>query len=303
MRVLVTGGSGFLGSFVVERLLERGHLVQILDLTQPTWTPTVPWIDADTASQGQVVGAFASFRPEAVVHLAGLLGTSETFEHPQRTVTTNVIGTINVLESCRDVDGIRYVGVQTGTPWLSPYAISKRAATEFAQAYHRAFGLRTTILKVFNAYGPRQDGTGRVTKIVPRFAVNGLRGAPLPIHGDGRQEIDLVHVAECADCFVLALERAPGGGEVIEVGSGVPITVRQVAERIMEIVGGGTVEYLPPRVGEGPEYPVADTTPARDLLGFVPSARLERLPETVSWYQATLERWVDEPRQVPRLPS
>lgn len=288
MRIVVTGGSGFLGSFVVERLLDRGHTVSVIDVRKPDWTPAAEWIEQDTAEAG-ISQVIADVRPEAVFHLAGLLGTSETFDHPQQTVRTNVIGTVNVLEACRSLPASRYIGVQTGTPWLSPYAISKRAATEFAQAYHRAFGMPVTILKIFNAFGPRQDGTGPVNKIVPRFAVNALRGEALPIFGDGNQVIDLIHADECAECFVLALERAPGRGEVIEVGSGIPITVREVAERVMDIVGEGEVEYLPGRIGEGPEYPVADLTLAKELLGILPSAGLERLPETVEWYRARLD--------------
>jgi UDP-glucose 4-epimerase len=288
MRVVVTGGSGFLGSFVVERLLDRGHTVHVIDVRKPEWTPTVHWIEKDTADQAGVSGVIADVRPAAVFHLAGLLGTSETFDHPQRTVRTNVIGTVNVLEACRSAT-TRYIGVQTGTPWLSPYAISKRAATEFALGYHRAFGMPVTVLKIFNAFGPRQDGTGPVNKIVPRFAVDALRGEPLPIFGDGTQVIDLIHADGCAECFVLALERAPGRGEVIEVGSGIPITVREVAERILDIAGGGKVEYLPGRIGEGPEYPVADVSLAREMLGIVPPAGLDRLPETVEWYRARLE--------------
>lgn len=289
MRMVVTGGSGFLGSFVVERLLDRGHTVSVIDVRKPEWTPAAEWIEQDTADQADISRVIADVRPEAVFHLAGLLGTSETFDHPQQTVRTNVIGTVNVLEACRGIPDTRYIGVQTGTPWLSPYAISKRAATEFAQGYHRAFGMPVTVLKIFNAFGPRQDGTGPVNKIVPRFAVNALRGKPLPIFGDGNQVIDLIHAEGCAECFVLALERAPGRGEVIEVGSGIPITVREVAERVVDIVGGGEVEYLPGRVGEGPEYPVADVSLARELLGIVPSASLERLPETVEWYRARLD--------------
>jgi UDP-glucose 4-epimerase len=224
-------------------------------------------------------------RPDAVIHMAGLLGTSETFDHPQATIRTNVIGTVNVLEACRDRPDVPFVGVQTGTPWLSPYAISKRAATDLARGYQRAFGIRTTVMKVFNAYGPRQDGTGPVNKIVPRFAVNALRGEPLPIFGDGSQVIDLVHAEDCAEAFVRAVEMAPGRGEVIEVGSGTPITVLEVARRVIDIVGRGELRFLPPRLGEGPEYPVADTALARDLLGFVPQARLDRLPATVGWYR------------------
>jgi UDP-glucose 4-epimerase len=284
MRVLVTGGSGFLGSFVVERLLQRGHEVKIFDARKPQWTPEVEWLEQDIADADGVQDCIDQSRPEAIVHMAGLLGTTETFDHPAETVRTNVIGTINVLQACRRRPESRYVGVQTGTPWLSPYAISKQAATNFARGYHQAFGIPVTILKIFNAYGPRQDGTGPVNKIVPRFAVNALRGRPLPIFGDGQQVIDLVYAESCAECYVRAIESAPGGGEVIEVGSGKPISVLEVAGRILDIVGGGDLEFLPRRLGEGREYPVADTTMAGELLGYAPQASLDRLPETVEWY-------------------
>jgi UDP-glucose 4-epimerase len=284
MRVLVTGGSGFLGSFVVERLTHSGHEVAVLDHRKPNWTPRVEWYEQDIADGRAVLGYIERSEPDALIHMAGLLGTAETFDHPAETVRANVIGTINVLQACRQRPAIRYLGVQTGTPWMSPYAISKRAATDFARGYQRAFGIPVTILKIFNAYGPRQDGTGPVNKIVPRFAVNALRGDPLPIFGDGSQIIDLVHAESCAESFLRALENAPGRGEVIDVGSGEPISVLEVARRILDIVGAGDVEFLPRRLGEGPEYPVADTAAARRLLGYLPEASLDRLSETVEWY-------------------
>ena len=280
----MTGGSGFLGSFVVERLLDGGHVPTVADVRQPRWTPGVPWIDMDVTDAAAVGAGIEEARPEVVMHLAGLLGTSETFDHPQHTVTTNVLGTLNVLDACREA-GARFIGVETGTPWLSPYAISKRAARDFARAYHVTFGVPVTVLKVFNAFGPRQDGTGDVTKIVPRFAVNAIRGVSLPVFGDGSQVIDLVHADGCAECFVRAVERAPGRGEIIEVGSGEPISVLAVARHILDLLGGGDVRFLPPRIGEGDERPVADTRAAQELLGYAPSAELDRLAETVEWYR------------------
>jgi nucleoside-diphosphate-sugar epimerase len=280
-RVAVTGGSGFLGGHVVERLSARGHDPVVLDLRP---TSSAPWIEVDIGDPAAVSGAIAEVAPHAVIHLAALLGTTETFEHPRETVQANVIGTLNVLDACRERPGTHFIGVETGTPWLSPYAISKRAAAEFARSYHRNLEVPVTILKGFNVYGPRQMGTEAVTKIVPRFATDAALGVPLPVYGDGRQVIDLVHVDDTAECFVRAAERAPGLGEVIEVGTGVAVTVIDVARRIIELAGGGEVRFFPMRIGEGPEYPVADTTKARDLLGFVPSADLDRLEETFRWY-------------------
>ena len=283
-RVLVTGGSGFLGSFVIERLLGRGFQPTVVDVREPRWTPQVPWIRSDVGERSGIRAAIEEVAPDAIVHLAGVLGTSETFDDPQETVRTNVIGTINVLEACRD-RRIRYVGVETGSLWPSPYAISKHAAREFALAYRRAYGFPVSVMRLFNAYGPRQEGTGRVTKIIPRFVVNALRGEPLPVYGDGEQTIDLPYVEDCAEIFALAVERAPGEGEVIEVGTGVPISVLEVARRVLDLVGGGDLRFLPMRIGEGPQYPVADTRLARELLGFVPPATPDRFAETMLWYR------------------
>ena len=283
-RVVVTGGSGFLGSFLCDRLRDRGHDVVVVDTAEPRWTPWAEWHDFNVADESSIE-QLAGLGPEVVIHMAGLLGTAETFDWPQDTVRVNTIGTINVLEACKRL-GARYVGVETGTPWLSPYAISKRASTDFARGYGAAFGLRTSILKVFNAYGPRQDGTGKVNKIVPRFAVNAMRGEPLPIFGDGEQVIDVCHADDVAECFALALERAPGEGEILHVGSGVPISVLEVAKAVWEICGGGELKFLPRRIGEGEAYPVAETKPLREALGFVPAPLDDRLKETVEWYRA-----------------
>jgi nucleoside-diphosphate-sugar epimerase len=283
MRVIVTGGSGFLGSFACERLKEQGHEVAVVDISKPRWTPWAEWHSLDVTQESSVE-AIPALDPNAVVHLAGVLGTAETFQAPQETVRINTVGTVNVLEACKR-SSAHYLGIETGTPWLSPYAISKRAASDFARGYVQAFGLKASVLKVFNSYGPRQDGTGKVNKIIPRFAVNAIQGMPVPIFGSGEQVIDVHHAEDVAECFARALEMAPGSGEIIEVGSGIPITVREVAERILEVVGEGSITHLPRRLGEGYEYPVADTTMARRLLGFVPEPLDDRLKETVEWYR------------------
>jgi nucleoside-diphosphate-sugar epimerase len=240
----------------------------------------------DVADQASI-DMITQLQPDAVIHMAGLLGTAETFGWPQETVRVNTIGTINALEACKRIDA-RYIGVETGSRWLSPYAISKRAASDFARGYGAAFGIRTSVLKVFNAYGPRQDGTGKVNKIVPRFSVNALRGEPLPIFGDGHQVIDLCHADDVAECFVRALERAPSAGEVIQVGSGVPTTVLELARLVLELCGGGDLKFLPKRLGEGNEYPVADTNLTRRILEFVPEPLDDRLVETIEWYRTSV---------------
>src|SRR5262249_3935157 len=195
--VLVIGSRGFLGSFVVEALEAEGHRAIGADLAASPWAPELTWVKCDVRDAGVLRSTFSEHRPEAVMNLSGVLGTQETFSYPQETISTNVLGAINVLDCARDW-GVPYIAVHKGPPVLGPDAISKRSAPEFVRSYLLAYGLRGTVLKVFNAYGPRQDGTGKVNKIVPRFVHNALRGEPLPIFGTGEQVIDLVHAEDCA---------------------------------------------------------------------------------------------------------
>lgn len=163
---------------------------------------------------------------------------------------------------------------------------SVRAATDIAQAFHHSHNVPVTILKVFNAFGPRQKGVSPVRKIVPQFIRSAIRNEDLPIYGDGEQVIDMVPIGTVAEAFVAAVTHAPGCGEVIEVGTGVTTRVVEVAEAIKEHVGSSSgFRYLGNRLGEGKEHRAADTNLLEQLLGVSPSKSIRsELNKTVDWY-------------------
>jgi UDP-glucose 4-epimerase len=282
--VAVLGASGFLGGHVTDRLLREGFHVRAIDLAQPFWTAEYETVKADIRDGERVRALLNQWKPDAVVNMAGLLGTAETLGHPQLTVEVNVIGALNVLEACRE-SGAIYVGIDTGTDWMNPYAITKRTAASFARCYAEVFGLPTVVLKIFNAYGPRQDGADKVNKIVPRFVMSLIHQRSLPIWGDGQQTVDLVFVDDCAKAVSQAIMLAPKKGETIEIGSGYPRTVLSIAEQVIEHFGYGDVTFHQRRIGEGTQTKVADLSACREMLQFTPSNSLHPLRETIHWYR------------------
>jgi UDP-glucose 4-epimerase len=269
MRVIVTGGSGFLGSLVTRVLVSQGHEPLVVDVVAPA--SDVPFLRSDVADV-QIVGKLASLGADAIVHLAGILGTSETFESPQEAFLVNTIGSVNVLEACL-ISSAHYFGVETGAPWPNPYALSKRAASSLASGYARFRNVRTTTFRVFNLYGPRSHGAQLLaTKAIPVFVSAVRGGEPVPIFGTGLQVMDLMWADDAAEVVVGMLELSPGRGEVIDVGSGLARSVLGVAHLVFA-AGGRTPEsgdflFLPPRTGEGEEHPIADTEVIRCAMGF-----------------------------------
>jgi UDP-glucose 4-epimerase len=284
MKIVVLGASGFLGSHLVDVLLAGGEDVVLGDCSPSRWLDNAGLRQVDVTDRAAVEHLLAAAAPDVVVHLAGLLGTTETFNYPARTCEVNLVGTVHILETIRSLPDTRYVGVETGTNWLNPYAISKRAATQMAVGYHEAFGLPVTVLKIHNAYGPRQEGLREVNKVVPRFIACALEGLPLPIFGDGKQVMDLVPVAFCVRALTAAVKSGQGIGMVIPVGTGRRTSVNDLAAHVLELAGGGTITHLPRRIGEGPIHTVADTTLATRVLGLSPPDPMEQLAETFDWY-------------------
>lgn len=291
MRIVVTGGSGHLGGMVVEYAAARGHDVWVADLEPPA----KPDLAAHRFHQGDVnseeLTSFVASKlgtvPGVVIHLAGIIGTEELFDRAFDAVDVNIKGTLRVLEGCRRA-GAGYVGVETGTPWRTPYSITKRAAKELAEGWHIRYRFPSTTLRVFNLYGP---GPSHASKVIPRFMEAAAARKPLPIIGSGLQSLDLVWAQSVAEAFVTAAERAPGRGETIDIGSGVSRTVLEFGGLVNELAGSSAgFQHIGDRPGEGPEHPVADTDPAFQMLDWVSADEdeetfRERMRQTLAWYQ------------------
>jgi len=271
--VAVTGSSGFIGRRVAAELLERGYGVIPLDLPERDVRHPLDLGSMDP-------------QPSAVVHLAGRLGTHELFDDAPGAITTNMIGTANVLEACRR-GGASYVGITMPDAFPSIYTATKVGATRLERAYHHAYGLQVCRVRAFNAYGPAQKhGAGHPQKILPTFATEAWAGRPIPIWGDGRQTVDLVHVDDLARMLVDALPH--GEDRTFDGGTGHPLTVREVAQMVLDITGSTAgVRHEPMRRGELPGTGVVALGEGWPLLTQVPKFDPAQFEAAVLSYRPT----------------
>lgn len=240
MRVLVTGGAGFIGKYVAAELKQRGHTVVLFD-------------GHHNITDFKAL-ASAAEPCDGIINLAGQLGTEEMIGAEARAVRVNIEGAVNVYDTAAAL-GIPVVQIGTGHKGQpNPYAITKAAAEELGLARAQWRGEKITVVRAFHAYGPGQKippphGTARVRKIIPSFICRALTGMPLEVWGSGEQQIDLVHVEDVARQLVEGL----GGpwGRVREAGTGVATTVNQAAWDVIKATDSNSdVVHLPMRLGE-----------------------------------------------------
>lgn len=288
MKILVTGGAGFIGSHVVEELVARGHEVISADRNME-WrvSDAVRYIPIDITNYTRVQQMFENVRPELTIHLAGILGTSETWNHIHECIDSNIHGAVNVYDGCASV-GSDVLTVDVGSRWLAPYTITKRTGAELAFAYGNKYNLKAAALRIFNVYGPRQST--KIIKIVPKFIENALKNVNLEVWGN--KNADLVHVRDVAKAFANAAERMDKINQVdgVFVGSGEVMTVAQVAEEIVKRIGSGTVVHKAPRVGEeNADAGYMSNDSSERLLNWKPTISFEQgIDEVITWYTDVL---------------
>lgn len=267
MRVVVTGGSGFIGKATCAALEMAGH-------------DAVPF----DREHGQDILTSELPDCDAVIHLAGLLGTDELFDDPHRAVEVNVTGTLLVLQQCVRL-GAGYVGItMPPSPWRNLYAATKGCAVHLASAWHREYRLPVSHVRAFNAYGPGQKhGPGHPRKIIPDFSTRAWTGQPIEIWGDGEQTVDLVHVDQLARMLVDAL--AYGNDETFDGGTGHELTVNQVADLVAGAVPHRVdVVHRPMRRGETDGTKIVADGEGWNLLGWRPELSYDDLADTIRSY-------------------
>lgn len=270
-RIAVTGGSGFLGQAAIRAAEDHGH---------NAWA-------FDHATDDDILGNLDNLRgADTVIHLAGMLGTSELFDEPEAAVQANVVGTLRVLRWCQE-NGAGYVGISMPPVFPSVYTATKVCASRLATAWHWAYGLPVAHVRAFNAYGPGQKwGPGHPQKIVPTFARAAWEGKPLPVWGDGEQTMDLVHADDVGRMLVEACSH--GDDVTFDAGSGLAVTVNELAAFVLDQTGSTAgVVHLPMRTGERPTRIVAEGE-GWERLDWKPSHEWSRVAATVEWYRSTV---------------
>ena len=294
IKIGVTGGSGFIGRYVIEQLLHDGYEPVIFDHHRRQaheYTPGVEVFLGDVRDEVAMT-EFAA-HVDGIIHLAAVLGTQETIKNPRPAATSNLQGGLNFLEACAQYD-IPGVYIAVGNWFMNnPYSITKNMVERFVHMYNADRGTRVNIVRAVNAYGPRQlaaapFGHGKVRKITPALMCRALSGMPMELYGGGEQVSDMVFVGDVAKALVLALEAADKGnvvGTAVEVGSTDPVTILQVAQEVNDILDYRElppveIQALPMRPGEMKgkpvfadtttlkliEFPIEDLTPLRDGL-------------------------------------
>ncbi|MCC7535446.1 MAG: SDR family oxidoreductase, partial [Deltaproteobacteria bacterium] len=296
MKAMVTGGAGFIGSHIAERLVADGHAVRIYD----NFTSGKRENLAHLEGRVEVVEADVRDAPQldyccrdcdVVFHEAAIVSVPYSVEHPQETHDVNIQGTFNVLEAAKRRGVKRVVFACSAAVYgddpempkresmrpapMSPYGIEKLTGEHYLAVWSRLFGLETVSLRYFNVFGERQDPSSAYSGVISIFVDRALRGAPVTIFGDGGQYRDFVYVGNVVDANIRAATTPGIAGRTYNVGCGVKTTLLELLDTIERIVGSKVERKLAdPRAGDIRES-LADIARIRAELGYEPTVGVE----------------------------
>ncbi len=302
MNILVTGGAGFIGSHVVETLIEAGHRVVVVDDLshgrRENLHPDAVFYEMDIRSPA-LRAIFKREQPEVVSHHAAQIDVGRSVQDPVFDAETNVLGTLNVLECCRAARTRKIIFISSAAVYgepqhlpcseahpihpLSPYGASKYAIEVYLRTYRSTYELETTVLRYGNVYGPRQDPHGEAG-VVAIFTNLMLAGETPTINGSGDQERDFVFVGDCAQANRLALTEGSGG--IFNISTGRGTSINRLYETLRPLTGyEGEPRYGPEKPGEIFKMTM-DAGRAAETLGWRPHVTLEEgLSRTVAYFR------------------
>ena len=311
MRYLVTGGAGFIGSHVVDRLLADGHAVRVIDDLSTgklenlsSVRNQIDFLQADIRDRKAVAKACQGI--EAVIHEAAWRSVPKSMEDPWGYAEVDVLGTVNLLEAAHRAKTKRVVCVSSSSVYgetnqmplredhlpkpISPYAASKLADELFCGMFARGFGLETVSVRYFNVFGPRQSLDNQYAVVVPKFILCLLKGESPPIYSDGKQSRDFTYVENVVTGTILA-SQAPGiSGEVLNIALGEEHTVLELLQELNQILGSSIAPtFLPPRPGDV-RRTQADASKAQRLLNWKGTIGFtDGLRRTIEWFRVQEE--------------
>jgi len=303
---LVTGGAGFIGSHLSEELSRRGHHVRVADSlvtgsrSNLDHLPAVEFVQGDLADQD-----FARRVTEGVdfvLHQAALPSVPRSVKDPITSNRANVDATLNVLVAARDANVRRLVFAGSSSAYgntqtlpkhegmpnnpLSPYALQKVVGEQYLQMFTSLYDLETVTIRYFNVFGPRQDPSSPYSGVISLFAAALLENRAPTIYGDGEQTRDFTYVANVVDGVLRACEAPRASGQIINVATGIRISLNQLFETMRRLIGVDIKpQYAEDRAGDVRDSQ-ADITRAREILGYQPLVSFEEgLRRTVDWYR------------------
>jgi len=307
-KTLVTGGAGFVGSHIVDRLLSEGFEVTVIDnlyagrlenIAHYQTKEDFHFIQGDVWNFELVKRVMKDV--DVVFHEAALVSVTRSVENPVLTNEVNVTGTLTLLQACLDSSVGRFIYASSSSVYgetetlpkhegltpqpISPYAVSKLAAESYVKVFHEVYGLETMCLRYFNVYGARQT-YGPYSGVITIFMNRLLSDQPPIIYGDGEQTRDFTNVQDVVDANMLALTNKSAVGEVFNIATGVATTINQLAKVLREITGKLDLKpvYTNPRFGDI-RHSFADISKAKKILGYYPKVSLrEGLANLVKWY-------------------
>lgn len=311
-RILVTGGAGFIGSHIVDKLVKKEFEVTVLDNLD---TGHIENIKSHLGKQDFhfIKGDIRDFSlvkeimkdVDAVFHEAALASVTLSVQNPILSNDVNATGTLNLLKASSDSDVKRFIYASSAAVYgdtrtsekredmstnpRSPYGISKLAAENYVKIFHKLYGLETVSLRYFNVYGPRQrfDLQCAYGGVITIFTNRLLRNMSPVIFGDGEQTRDFVYIGDVVEANMLALEREDVAGEFFNIGTGLNVSVNQIAETLKDIMNKQELEnvHADPRPAEG-RHGYANINKAQKILGFNPKVPIkDGLVKLVDWYK------------------
>ena len=290
MRAIVTGGAGFIGSNIVDELINRGHQVVVIDNESADENDRFYWNDKaenykyDICDYEKIEQLFEGI--DWVFHLAAQSRIQPTIKNPVKAVKVNCVGTTNVLQASRKHKVKKVIYSSTSacyglanepplheemkTDCLNPYSVTKVAAEDICEMYTRLFGLKTVLFRYFNVYGERQPTRGQYAPVIGLFKKQKDSGESMTVVGDGLQTRDYTHVSDVVNANILAAENDDVGHcELMNIGAGNSYSVLD----LVDLIGGEHV-FIPPRIGES-RHTLADIGRAKHLLNWNPKVNLE----------------------------
>jgi len=307
---LVTGGAGFIGSNIVETLIQKGESVRVLDNCSTgkmsnlkNVMDRIEFIHGDIRDLSLVRDAVKNV--DYVIHLAALASVPGSIDDPITNNDINIAGTLNILVAAKDASVKRVVYTSSSAVYgdspespktesmpanpISPYAISKHTGEQYCKAFYQLYGLETVTLRYFNVFGQRQDPNSQYAAVIPIFINSFLEGRPPTIFGDGGQTRDFVFVEDVVQANRLACYAQGAAGEIFNIGSGGRTTISSLAGAIRDLIGSHIEPvYEQERIGDV-RHSQADISKAREILGYEPLADMKTgLDRTIEWFKTNI---------------